>query len=193
MIAMTPHARDTHLHAMRAQALADSIPVISTQNAVFLSQLLSNQRPARVLEIGSAIGVSSAVIALCAQQWGGTLTTIEISVPTQAAAQANLNALGLRNVHSLCGDARALIAQWAQAGEAPFDCVFIDAQKSQTHVFYEAALSLFAPDGVVIVDDVWKYRQKMLAFYTLLAQKKQAYSLHFVDGADATMVIRPGA
>lgn len=176
---------------MLEQARADHIPVISPKNAEFLAQLITRQRPMRVLEVGSAIGVSSAVIAHTVAHWGGHLTTIEISVPTQTAAQANFTALALGNIRSLCGDARVVINGWAQQGEPRFDCIFIDAQKNQTHVFYEAALSVLALDGMVIVDDVWKYRQKMPLFYAVLNNKKQAYSLHFVDGADATMVIKP--
>jgi predicted O-methyltransferase YrrM len=178
-----------HLQRMREQALAQRIPVISAQNALFLKLLLAQRRPARVLEIGSAIGLSSAIIGQCLAAWGGQLTTVEISVPTQCAASANLQALGLGNVVSLCGDARVLLRDWAAQGETPFDCVFIDAQKSQTHVFYEAALGLLATGGMVIIDDVWKYRHKMPVFYALLHARQQAYSLHFVDGADATMVI----
>jgi predicted O-methyltransferase YrrM len=187
-----PHlSTHPHFQTMLERARVDNIPVISPKNAGFLAQLLRQQRPMRVLEIGSAIGVSSAVIAHTAAQWGGHLTTIEISVPTQVAAQANFEVLGLGNVRSLCGDARAVIADWAPQGEPRFDCIFIDAQKSQTHVFYEAALSVLEQGGTVIVDDVWKYRQKMPLFYALLAKKMQAYSLHFVDGLDATMVIKP--
>lgn len=176
---------------MRQHALGNSIPVISPQNALFLTQLLMQLRPMRVLEIGSAIGVSSAVIAHSLEEWGGHLTTIEISVPTQAAAQANFAALELRNIRSQCGDARAIIVDWVEQGEPRFDCIFIDAQKSQTHVFYEAALSMLTRGGTVIIDDVWKYRQKMPLFYALLNTKKQAYSLHFVDDMDATMVVEP--
>ncbi len=180
----------THFQAMRAQAAADKIPVISPQNAEFLAHILLQRRPLNVLEIGSAIGVSGAIIARTLQAWGGQLTTVEISVPTQAKAQNNFSRLGLSNVCSLCGDARVLMAQWAQQAQSPFDCVFIDAQKSQTQVFYEAALGCVAANGAIIVDDAWKYRHKMQAFYQSLAARKQAYSLHFVDTHDATMLIQ---
>jgi predicted O-methyltransferase YrrM len=176
-----------HFQAMRAHARAHHIPVISDKNAAFLVQLLSQHRFMNMLEIGSATGVSSAVIGQTLAQWGARLTTIEISVPTQLAAQRNLAALGLHNVTSVCGDARQWLGQW----EGQFDCIFIDAHKSQTHVFYHAALTVLAPGGMVIVDDVWQFRRKMPLFYTALAQLKQAYCLHFVDAGDATMVIRP--
>jgi predicted O-methyltransferase YrrM len=178
---------------MRQYAADNTIPVISARNATFLQNLLMQHKPMRVLEIGSAIGVSTAVIAQSLAQWGGQLISTEISVPTQAAAQANIDALGIRNVQSVCGDARDLLQTWQKQGELIFplfDCVFIDAHKNQTHTFYEACLPMLAQGAIIIIDDVWKFRQKMQPFYTLLAKKMQAYSLHFVDAEDATMVIR---
>jgi predicted O-methyltransferase YrrM len=182
------------LQRLRELALADNIPVISPRNAAFLSQTLAQRRPQRVLEIGSAVGVSSAVIAHTIAEWGGRLTTVEISVPTQTQAAANLTALGLHNVQSLCGDARVLLSRWAlleQADTARFDCIFIDAHKNQTHVFYSLALPVLADGGFIMVDDAWLYRHKMADFYALLDTKKQAYSLHFVDGKDATLLMAP--
>ncbi len=185
------------LTSLRQYAVDNHIPVISARNAVFLQNLLVQYKPMRMLEIGSAIGVSTAVIADSLAQWGGHLISTEISVPTQAAAQANIDALGIKNVQSYCGDARHLLQTWQhnpmQSGAAkfePFDCVFIDAHKNQSHIFYEACLPVLTKRASIIVDDVWKFRHKMQPFYTLLAKKMQAYSLHFVDEGDATMVIR---
>jgi predicted O-methyltransferase YrrM len=178
---------------MRQYAADNTIPVISARNATFLQSLLMQHKPMRVLEIGSAIGVSTAVIAQSLAQWGGQLVSTEISVPTQAAAQANIDALGIRNVQSFCGDARYLLHAWQQQGELTFpqfDCAFIDAHKNQTHTFYEACLPMLAKGAIIIIDDVWKFRHKMQPFYAVLAEKMQAYSLHFVDDGDATMVIR---
>lgn len=180
-----------YLHELRATAHRERIPVISANNAAFVCQLLAQYKPVRMLEIGSAIGVSSALFASCIAAWGGQLCTVEISVPTQAAAVKHLTALGLNNVDSVCADARQLMQTWADQASPRFDCIFIDAQKSQTHVFYEAALNVLSPRGMIIVDDVWKFRHKMPLFYTLLKHKMQAYSLHFVDAEDATMLIQP--
>ncbi len=179
-----------HFLSMRKHAQQHNIPVISARNAVFLQQVLCDIKPMRMLEIGSAIGVSTAVIASTLAQWGGQLLSTEISAPTQASAQANLLALGLDNVQSLRCDARDWLAQAVLAGEPPFDAVFIDAHKNQTHTFYAACLPMLASGAVMIVDDAWAFRHKMQAFYELLKHENQSYQLHFVDDADATMVIR---
>ncbi len=187
------HRSTVTLSGMRQHAADNNIPVISPRNAAFLQSLLLINKPVRMLEIGSAIGVSTAVIAQSLAQWGGQLISTEISVPTQAAAQANIDALGICNVQSFCGDARDLLQSWGQQEQAVFphfDCVFIDAHKNQTHTFFEACLPMLANGAIVIIDDAWKFRHKMQPFYSQLANKMQAYSLNFVDSEDATMVIR---
>lgn len=182
-------AAQMHFQTLLAQAQRERIPVISPRNAAFLQRVLTQHKPLRMLEIGGAIGVSTAVIAHTLSNWGGQLVSTEISVPTQAAALCNINALGLNNVQSLCGDARDWLKRWHGEGAAPFDCVFIDAHKNQTHTFYEACLPMLSSKALIIVDDAWLFRDKMYDFYALLAKKMQAYSLHFVDGGDATLLI----
>ena len=43
--------------------------------------------------------------------------------------------------------------------EGPFDLVFIDADKTGYHAYYEAVLPMLAPRGVIVVDNVlWSGR-----------------------------------
>jgi precorrin-6B methylase 2 len=54
-----------------------------------------------------------------------------------------------------------------QAGPESFDLVFIDANKSQYDLYYEAALQLLRPGGVCVVDNVlWKGEVKNWAVCT---------------------------
>jgi predicted O-methyltransferase YrrM len=184
----------SHWTVLREQALAQKIPVISLKNAVFLQSLLKQYRPQNVLEIGSAIGISGAWIAQTIAAWGGQLDTLEISVPTHAAAVCNFERLGITNVRAHCNNALAGLNN-IQLFNSPlstiskFDCIFIDAHKKQTQHFYTACLPYLNVGGLIIVDDAWKFRHKMQVFYQLLEHQKQVYSLHFVDDEDATLLI----
>ena len=186
-------ATQAYLAAWRASDARDNVPQISCANATFLCDLLRQNRPAQVLEIGTARGMSAALMAQTLAAWGGMLTTIEISVPTQAIAQAHFTALGLGHIRSLCGDARAVLMSEAYKSSR-FGLIFIDAHKKQSHVFYALACARLAAGGVIVVDDAWGQRARMQPLFELLAQSKQAYSLHFIEERggdfDATLVIR---
>ena len=178
----------TYLQRWRAGNRERNIPSISPANATFLCQLLQLHRPMRVLEIGTANGISAATIAHTLAGWGGHLTTIEISVPTHAEAQTHFDALALSNITALQGDAREQLTI-GSLSQKRFDLIFIDAQKSQTHVFYQLCCAVLNAHGLMIVDDVWLHRDKMKHFYQLLQEKSQSYQLHFIDAGDATMVL----
>jgi predicted O-methyltransferase YrrM len=188
-----PHHSDmaflNRWQGLRQNALDEKIPVLSLESAVFLRRLLQQYRPKTMLEIGSAVGVSAAWIGSLLQEWGGVLDTVEISVPTHKQAVNNLRFLGVDNVYAHCGDALLWLAN--QAKTKLFECVFIDAHKLQSQAFYAACLPYLSEGGLIIVDDAWKFRHKMQAFYQLLQTHNQAYSLHFVGDGDATLLIRP--
>jgi predicted O-methyltransferase YrrM len=174
--------------ALRQHAIDDSIPVISLENALFLKQLLSQHRPKHMLEIGSAVGVSGAWIGHVLNSWDGHLDTLDISVPNHRDTQKNLTQLGIGNVCAYCADA----LEWLGASiNTLYDCVFIDAHKLQSQRFYTACLRHLKQDGLIIIDDAWKFRHKMQGLYHYLATTNTPYSLHFVDTEDATLVIYP--
>ena len=187
-----PSAFYSYLSDWRISSRARNIPNITDKNAAFLCHLLRQNHATNVLEIGSANGVSSAIMAHCIASFGGRLITIEISVPTHAEACEHFAALGLTNITAIQGDARLLL-QAAPLAQERFDFIFIDAQKKQSHVFYERAIACATANAVIVVDDAWAQRDKMQPFYDMLAQSHQAYTLHFIDNLDATLVLRRSA
>jgi predicted O-methyltransferase YrrM len=180
--------------SLQQEAISQHVPVISTENALFLRNLLQQLLPKYMLEIGSAIGVSSAWIGHTLQGWNGHLDTIDISLPNYEQVKINLNNLNIQNVHAYYGDALVWLNQrtvQASLNHYLYDCIFIDAHKIQSHSFYTACLPHLSPKGIIIIDDAWKFRHKMHMLYNLLTTHQQGYSLHFVDPQDATLVIQP--
>lgn len=52
------------------------------------------------------------------------------------------------------GSAKDSLSRLVDAGEAPFDFIFIDADKDNNPVYLDAALKLSRPGTVIVVDNV---------------------------------------
>ena len=193
-----PHKAKTTLDVVFAHFTDNQsrkIPSISHANAVMLCELLRKTRPKNVLEIGTANGFSAACFAVTGTAWGGTVSTIEISVPTREEASQHFAALGLDNINAYCGDAVKVLTQWQQMGfnlspsHRRYDWVFIDGQKLNTLLFYKAVLPHLNPQATIVIDDVLKWKHKMQPFYEYLAAHNIHYELFNTDSDDAIMVI----
>ncbi len=106
----------------------------------------------RVLEIGTLGGVSTLWFAR-ALGAGGRIVTLEADPRHAAIARANLERAGVADrVDLRVGP--ALDSLPALAGEAPFDLVFIDADKPNNPHYLAWALKLTREGGVIIGDNV---------------------------------------
>lgn len=111
----------------------------------------------RVLEIGTLGGYSAAWI-LDALPQDGHLHSLEIDRATAAVARENLALVDPEGEGARwtveTGPAVKALHQLTWTRQAPFDLVFIDADKASTRVYLEWALRLTAPGSVVVVDQV---------------------------------------
>ncbi len=140
------------VRALRADAFSRRIPVADDETLNFLITLLSAVRPKNILELGTAVGVSGAVmLGVCPE---ARLTTIERDEIFHAEAEANFNALGLgEKVTTLCGDAGEVIE--TLGGE--FDFIFLDCAKAQYIKYLPRLKKLLKKGGVLLADDVLLY------------------------------------
>jgi caffeoyl-CoA O-methyltransferase len=109
----------------------------------------------RILEIGTFTGFSALMMAAALPE-DGKLITCEINPKAISIARSFFQ----RSPHGRKIELRegpALETLKTLAG--PFDLVFIDADKETYTAYYEAALSLLAPNGLIAVDNVlWSGR-----------------------------------
>jgi caffeoyl-CoA O-methyltransferase len=116
----------------------------------FLAMLVAFGRPARILEFGTFTGYSALCMAEALPP-GGRITSLELSPEHAALAQRHIDASPYADrIEIIVGPALASVARLA----GPFDLVFIDADKESYVAYYEAALSLLAPDGLLVADNV---------------------------------------
>ncbi|GIH04155.1 O-methyltransferase [Rhizocola hellebori] len=105
----------------------------------------------RVLEIGTLGGYSTIWLAR-ALPADGLVVTLEYSPEHAEVAEANIAHAGVADrVQVRVGAALDLLPDLA--GEAPFDLVFIDADKQNNANYFQWALRLTKPGSVIVVDN----------------------------------------
>jgi predicted O-methyltransferase YrrM len=149
-------APDEPLDAALADSRAAGLPAISVSptQGKFLHLLVRSLRAERVLEVGTLGGYSTIWLARGLPSTG-RVVTLEINPHHADVARVNLLRAGLADVVEVrVGPAAASLERLGQEGAAPFDLVFIDADKSNNPVYFEWAVRLTRPGSLIIVDNV---------------------------------------
>ncbi|HTZ36251.1 MAG TPA: O-methyltransferase [Stellaceae bacterium] len=117
----------------------------------FMQFLIRVSGAARVLEIGTFVGLSTMYFAKALPPHG-EVVTIEKFDEFAAIAERNFALNGLADRIRLCrGDAFEIID--ALPREAPFDLVFVDGNKERYDEYVVKTQPLLAPSGIIVVDD----------------------------------------
>jgi predicted O-methyltransferase YrrM len=147
---------DAALDAALKANVAGGLPVIDvTPNQGKLLHVLALTRGAlRILEIGTLGGYSTIWLAR-ALPVGGRLVTLEVAPKHAEVAQANLERAGLAGVVEIrVGPAADSLAQLHAEEAAPFDLIFIDADKKSIPAYLDWALKLAKVGTLIVTDNV---------------------------------------
>jgi predicted O-methyltransferase YrrM len=147
---------DAALDAALSSSAEAGLPAINVapNQGKFLSLLASIQGAQRILEIGTLGGYSTIWLAR-ALPAGGRLVTLEREPRHAEVARQNLTRAGLSELVSIrVGPALETLPALASEGLAPFDFVFIDADKQSIPEYFEWALKLTQVGSVIVVDNV---------------------------------------
>lgn len=148
--------RDEALSAALAASEAAGLPAIAVSPAQgkLLALLVRLMGARRVLEIGTLGGYSTIWMA-GALPADGHLRSLEINPLHAKVAAANLERAGLSSRVTIdVGPAAETLRGLARAREAPFDLVFIDADKPGYPQYLELVLPLVRPGSLIIADNV---------------------------------------
>ncbi|MBL8132139.1 MAG: O-methyltransferase [Anaerolineae bacterium] len=147
---------DAVLNAVQAASDAAGLPPIqvSPTQGKFLWMLARLLNAGRILEIGTLGGYSTVWLARALAP-GGRLITLEVDARHADTARENMKQAGLVDrVDVRTGSAHDLLPALETEGGAPFDLVFIDADKASTAVYLDWSLRLTRPGGLIIIDNV---------------------------------------
>jgi len=139
----------------RASDAAGLPPIAVTPNQGKLLHLLLRLAGARtVLELGTLAGYSTIWLAR-ALPAGGRLVTLEANPQYAEVARENIVRAGLAEVVQIrVGRALDTLPELLAEGAAPFDAIFIDADKQNNPGYLEWALKLSRPGSLIIGDNV---------------------------------------
>lgn len=141
--------------ALRESETAHLPPVNVTATQGKLLQLLAQIQGARtILEIGTLGGYSTIWMAR-ALPADGRLVTLEYSARHAEVATRNLARAGLDSLVDVrVGPALESLPKLADENPAPFDLVFIDADKGNNPHYLEWALKLTSTGSLIVIDNV---------------------------------------
>ncbi|WP_263355759.1 O-methyltransferase [Acidicapsa ligni] len=139
--------------AANATAGLPSIDVSPTQGK-FLHMLATIQGAKRILEIGTLGGYSTTWLARALPP-EGRLISLEFAAKHATVARENIAHAGLSEIVEIrIGPAAESLAQLHAEGTAPFDLIFIDADKPNNHTYLEWALKFSHKGTIILIDNV---------------------------------------
>ena len=138
------------LEQIETEARTADVPIIRREMQSLLKVLLMLKKPARVLEVGTAVGFSALLMSEYIPE-ESRITTIENYEKRIPVARENFRRAGKEDQITLIeGDA----AEVLKTLDGPYDFIFMDAAKGQYIHYLPDILRLLPPGGCLVSDNV---------------------------------------
>ena len=160
------------LENIKQKALEEHIPIIMDDTLQVVDKILTEIKPKRILEIGTAVGYS----AICFSEYLGTdgkIDTIERDEDRITEARINIEKVGVSDkINIYAGDAVEILPKLNEK----YDVVFIDAAKGKYPFFLKEALRMIKPSGVILADNIL-YKGYVMSDYNKHKQRTAVRNL----------------
>lgn len=134
--------------------LPESNMQIAAEQGQFMAMLVQLMGAKRCLEVGTFTGYSALSIATVLPE-DGTLICCDISETWTNIGKKYWAEAGVQDKIILkLGDAVASLDELLKTEQGTFDFAFIDADKTNYINYYERALTLMRPGGLITIDNV---------------------------------------
>ncbi|MDO4489577.1 MAG: O-methyltransferase [Lachnospiraceae bacterium] len=159
------------LENLYQEARDTCVPIIRREMQSFLKVFLMTNRPARILEVGAAIGFSSIFMATYGPA-DVKITTIENYDKRIPIARENIRKAGFEEQITLIqGDAQDVL----KTLEGSYDLIFMDAAKGQYIHFLPDILRLMRPGSILISDNVLQDGDLIESHYLIERRNRTIY------------------
>ena len=140
---------EEELKKVKELALENHVPIIMDDTLEVIEKLLTDEKPKRILEIGTAVGYSASCFARVLDDV--IIDTIELSEERYNEALINLEKIGVKDrVNVYLGNAVDILPTLTEN----YDMVFIDANKGKYPVFLQEAIRMINNNGLIVADNV---------------------------------------
>ena len=160
------------LQIIKEKALEDHIPIIMDDTLEVIQKILIENKPNKILEIGTAVGYS----AICFSEFldeTGKIDTIERDADRVKQAKENIIKTEVQDkINIYEGDAVGILPTLNEK----YDIVFIDAAKGKYPFFLHEAIRMIKSKGIIIADNVL-YKGYVLGDYNKHKQRTAVRNL----------------
>ena len=160
------------LENIKQKALEEHIPIIMDNTLQVVDKILTEIKPKRILEIGTAVGYS----AICFSEYlepNGKIDTIERDEERISEAKINFEKVGVSDkINIYVGDAVEILPTLNEK----YDVVFIDAAKGNYPFFLKEALRMIKPSGIILADNIL-YKGYVMSDYNKHKQRTAVRNL----------------
>ena len=159
------------IEVIEQEALENFVPIIRKETQSFLKVMMLMNRPARVLEVGTAVGFSAILMSEYLPE-GSRITTIENYEKRIPIARNNFKRAGKEEQITLIeGDALEVM----KTLEGPYDFIFMDAAKGQYIHWLPDIVRLLAPGGILLSDNVLQEGELIESHYLVERRNRTIY------------------
>ena len=147
-----------NIQEIKEKALNEHIPILMDDTLEVIKKILLEEKPKRILEIGTATGYSSICFAqILLENCRGELSspvsidTIELDENRANEAIDNIKQLGLeKSINVIKGNAVEVLPTL----EENYDIIFIDAAKGKYPIFLREAIRLSHKGTTILADNI---------------------------------------
>lgn len=153
------------LEQVKEKAIANKIPILMDETLNEILEILKEENPKEILEIGTAIGYSASQFAITIP--GVHIDTIELSEERAYEARNNIKNIGTDSqIDIFQGDAMEILPTFNKQ----YDVIYIDANKGKYPIYLQHAIRLSKVGTVILADNIL-YKGYVLGDYNKHKQR----------------------
>ena len=162
------------IESIKKKSLEEHIPIIMDDTLEVIEEILTEEKPVRILEIGTATGYSSICFATILlknyvdeDSSSILIDTIELDETRATEAIKNIKEMNLENtINVFIGNAVEILPKLKES----YDVIFIDAAKGKYPIFLKEAIRL-SHEGTIILADNILYKGYVMSDYNKHKQR----------------------